>query len=206
VERVLLIARHGETAWSAEGRLQSRTDLPLSAEGEAQARALGDALATVPLAAIRTSPSVRAVRTAEIVAAAQARAPAPVVDDRLREVDLGPFEGQTPAELRGGPLARAFEEWRGDPPVFAPGMEPYDLGAARVGDVISAFRATEGITLLVTHAYLARLAVASLIGLPLANVRRLRLDYGRLAVVRWEGELPRLAGLNLGSFWLSPLP
>lgn len=206
MDRVILIARHGETAWSAPGRLISRTDVPLSPEGEACARALADALSGVPLAAIRTSPSVRAARTAEAVAAAQGGARAPEVDERLREVDLGPFEGQTPADLLRGPLADAFRKWRADPPLFAPGMETYDRAAARVEEVVREVSASDGISLLVTHAYLARIAAASLIGMPLGNVRRLRLDYGRMIVIRWEDGLPRLAGLNLDSYWLSSLP
>lgn len=203
---MLLIARHGETAWSEPGRLISRTDLPLTADGIAQARTLAEALARVTLGEIRTSPAQRARRTAELVGAAQVPPLTPAVDDRLREVDLGPFEGHTPRELVDGPLAEAFARWRTDPPTFAPGMETYEAAAVRVGGVVAETSIGTGVVLLVTHAYLARIAIASLTGMPLANVRRLRLDYGRIAVVRWEDALPRLAGLNLDTFWLSSRP
>ena len=52
----ILLARHGETAWNAEGRYQGQSDIPLSPLGEAQARALGERLRDLPIARAVASP------------------------------------------------------------------------------------------------------------------------------------------------------
>jgi broad specificity phosphatase PhoE len=92
----LLLVRHGETDWNAEGRLQGHTDRPLSDYGRLQARKLADELADEPLDAIYASDLARARVTAEIVGG---RLGLPVtLDPELREKDWGTWEGLTPAE------------------------------------------------------------------------------------------------------------
>ena len=58
----LLLARHGETPWNAEGRYQGQEDIALSATGEAQARALGERLRGVRIDRAVSSPLARARR------------------------------------------------------------------------------------------------------------------------------------------------
>jgi broad specificity phosphatase PhoE len=92
----LLLVRHGETDWNADGRLQGHTDRPLTDFGRRQARDLADALAGEKLQAIYSSDLTRARETAEIVAG---RLGLPVVLDRdLREKDWGNWEGLTAVE------------------------------------------------------------------------------------------------------------
>ena len=62
----ILLARHGETRWNAEGRYQGQADIPLSEVGEGQARALGERLHEVPITRAVASPLSRARRTAEL--------------------------------------------------------------------------------------------------------------------------------------------
>jgi 2,3-bisphosphoglycerate-dependent phosphoglycerate mutase len=89
---VLLLVRHGETDWNADGRLQGQTDRPLSAFGRRQARQLADE----QLEAIYASDLSRARETAEIVGE---RLELPVVlDPDLREKDWGTWEGLTAVE------------------------------------------------------------------------------------------------------------
>ena len=61
----ILLARHGETPWNAEGRYQGQEDIPLSEVGIAQARALGERLREVPITRAVASPLGRARQTAE---------------------------------------------------------------------------------------------------------------------------------------------
>jgi len=90
--------RHGETAWNAEGRVQGQTDVPLSAVGEAQARAVRDALAGARFAALYASDLSRVRQTA---APAAALLGLPVrLEPRLRERHYGKFETLTYAEAR----------------------------------------------------------------------------------------------------------
>ncbi len=95
--RICLI-RHGETAWNAEGRVQGQTDVPLSAVGEAQARAVGAALGGMRFAALYSSDLARVRQTA--APAASALGLAPRLDAGLRERHYGKFETLTYAEAR----------------------------------------------------------------------------------------------------------
>jgi broad specificity phosphatase PhoE len=90
----LLLVRHGETDWNAEGRLQGHTDRPLNDHGRRQANALAERLAgEEPIAAIYASDLARARETAEIVGG---RLGLPVVVDAdLREKNWGNWEGLT---------------------------------------------------------------------------------------------------------------
>jgi probable phosphoglycerate mutase len=94
----LCLVRHGETAWNAEGRVQGQTDVPLSATGRAQARAVGAALAGERFAALYASDLARVRQTAAPAAAAlglEVR-----LDARLRERHYGRFETLTYDEAR----------------------------------------------------------------------------------------------------------
>ena len=94
----LLLVRHGETDWNADGRLQGHTDRPLSDYGRRQARELAGQLEDEgeELEAIYSSDLARARETAEIVAG---RLGLPVVlDADLREKDWGTWEGLTAVE------------------------------------------------------------------------------------------------------------
>ena len=97
----LLLVRHGETDWNADGRLQGHTDRPLSDYGRRQARELGDQLkeeGSRARSSRRSTPSdlARARETAEIVGG---RLGLPVVlDPDLREKDWGTWEGLTAVE------------------------------------------------------------------------------------------------------------
>ncbi|MGZ4399115.1 MAG: histidine phosphatase family protein [Gaiellaceae bacterium] len=102
---VLLLARHGETDWNAEGRLQGHTDRPLNEVGRRQAQALADRLAGEPISAVYASDLARARETAEIVAARLHVEV--VVDPDLREKNWGNWEGLTGDE-------RALVEFAGE--------------------------------------------------------------------------------------------
>jgi broad specificity phosphatase PhoE len=89
----LLLARHGETDWNRELRIQGSSDIELNDVGREQAEALADELADVELDAIYASDLSRARATAETVAA---RKQLPVrLDARLRERSFGTWEGLT---------------------------------------------------------------------------------------------------------------
>jgi 2,3-bisphosphoglycerate-dependent phosphoglycerate mutase len=92
----LLLVRHGETDWNADGRLQGHTDRPLSDFGRRQAQRLAEELAGEELQAIYASDLVRACETAKIVGE---RLGLPVaLDSDLREKNWGTWEGLTAVE------------------------------------------------------------------------------------------------------------
>lgn len=92
----LLLVRHGETEWTLSRRHTGLTDLPLTANGEDQARALAPLLAGRAIGLALTSPLPRASRTAELAGLGYAQ-----VEPNLHEWDYGGYEGLTTAEIRG---------------------------------------------------------------------------------------------------------
>jgi broad specificity phosphatase PhoE len=93
----ILLARHGETDWNREGRLQGWDDRPLNETGREQARELARRLADVPFDAVYASDLGRARETAEIVAEPHG---VPVaIDPDLREMHYGSWSGLTRSEI-----------------------------------------------------------------------------------------------------------
>jgi probable phosphoglycerate mutase len=129
-EKVTLV-RHGQTERSARAAYSGQLDIPLTSLGREQARRCAERIAGAGVDGVYTSPLVRARDTAQAIADA---AGVPLtVDDRLIEVDYGPFEGldrESAREKYGQP----FTDWRNDPfgsPV--PGMEPLQDALERAG-------------------------------------------------------------------------
>lgn len=105
----ILLIRHGETAWNAEKRLQGHLDVPLNAEGQRQAAALGVALLDERLDAIFASDLQRAQQTAQAIAAPRGMTVA--TDPGLRERCYGAFEGLLYAEISER-YPEAYQAWR----------------------------------------------------------------------------------------------
>ena len=92
----LLLVRHGETDWNAEGKLQGHTDRPLNDYGRRQAQLLGDRLAAEQFDAVYASDLCRARETAEILG--EKLGLAVDIDPDLREKNWGSWEGLTSDE------------------------------------------------------------------------------------------------------------
>jgi broad specificity phosphatase PhoE len=101
---MIYIIRHGQTDQNVAHRIQGQRDFPLNDTGEAQAAAARDELAArgIVFHRVWSSPLGRAARTAEIVVDGAVE---PVFDDRLKEMDFGPFEG---TDLQAMPEDRKF--------------------------------------------------------------------------------------------------
>ena len=96
-EASLLLIRHAESSWNAAGRWQGHGDPPLSDRGRAQANALAGELARETIDVLVSSDLRRAAETAAILG--QARGLQPESNPRLRELDLGDWEGLTSDEI-----------------------------------------------------------------------------------------------------------
>ena len=194
----IYLLRHGETSWNAAGnRYCGRTDLPLSVDGRAQARAAANALATVPLDAIYVSPLMRSRETGELVAKAR---PLPVTTDpRLIEIDFGRWEG-----LTGEEIARADRTgrtaWLHDPTSVRAGRtgETGQEVSQRLLELFSEIAAThsESSIAVIGHNTANRLYVAASLGAPLASYRRISLDNASISVAELEGGETRWLHIN----------
>ena len=202
MEQLLVITRHGQTEWSRNAQFTSRSDIPMTPQGEAQAALAGNALAAHPISQLLSSPKARAVHTAAIIRNAQLHAaPDLTVDERLLEVDAGPFEGQNPTQLKRGPLAESFLAWRREEnPIFPEGAETYASAAARADSLFAHLRTLSGLTVVVTHGYFSRVLVAHcVLGVPISRIHRMRLDTAHFAVVSFGTGSPRLVAFNTES-------
>jgi broad specificity phosphatase PhoE len=143
----ILLVRHGQSEWNADGRWQGQADPPLSELGAAQAVAAAGAVGIVD--AIYASDLERAHHTAELVAA-QLGADV-VVEPRLRERSAGDWEGRTHAEIDAG--------WPGylESGQRPEGYEPDESVLDRVLDALGAIAALhDGDVLVVTHGGVVR--------------------------------------------------
>ena len=168
----ILLARHGETPWNAEGRYQGRTDIPLSDIGIAQAQALGRRLADVRIDRAVASPLARAAQTARL-ALGEARAAMLTFDDGFLEIGHGDWEGLLASEIAQRDPER-LQAWREAPEsVLMPGGESLQMVMDRAWPALA--RACEGlgaddILLVVAHDAVNRVLLARILGLPLARL------------------------------------
>lgn len=157
----LSLVRHGQSTWNALGRAQGQTVAPpLTDLGRSQARALGRHFDSAPTTLLLSSDLVRAVQTADAIAAVIGVGPQ--LDRRLREQGYGRFEGRLSSDL-----ASLDMDWT-DPSVRIGGGESTDDVRARIGsllsDLIAAHPANPRPIVLVTHGDTIRAALAWLRG------------------------------------------
>ncbi len=180
----LWLVRHGQTAWSLSGQHTGRTDIGLTPDGEAQARALGPRLAR-PFAAVLSSPLQRAASTASL-AGLSAEA-----DELLVEWDYGHAEGRTTAELaaeRGG-----WSVWSDDtlPETPAAVGRRCALLLERLAPDLE-----RGDVCVVGHGHALRILAAVWTGLPAMDGRRLALSPASISVLGHEHEWPVIRAWN----------
>jgi probable phosphoglycerate mutase len=157
---MILLARHGRTAYNDEGRFQGRGPVPLDAHGRGEAFALAEAIAARgDVTRIVASPLTRAMETAAIIAARTGLAPD--VDPRLAETDTGAWTDRTYADVIATDGQEAYDAFRRlDPGFSAPGGETFAAQLERLLAAVADARAAESagdVTLLVCHGNVIRL-------------------------------------------------
>lgn len=199
VVRRLILLRHGQTEWNADGRMQGQLDTGLTELGRTQAKNVALALADLPLVAIVSSDLHRASDTAALLGDA---AQLPVAtDDRLREVYLGDWQGLVHSEVDDRyPGARAA--WRSDGTWVPPGGESrIDVANRALPVVTELFERQQdwagGVVALVSHGGLIAALTAALLDLP---VERWTV-FGGLGNASWAQLSHHSAAGGRGSGW-----
>lgn len=182
------VVRHGPTLWSVTGRHTGSSDIPLSDDGEREAKALQDRLDGVPFDVRLVSPLQRALRTAELAGVVGAQ-----VEPLVREWDYGAAEGLTRAEM-----ARRLGVARWSPWADAvPGGEQLADVAARADAVAALLRARTGRrALVVAHGHFLRILAARWCGLPAVAAQHLELEPARVGVLGGDRGTPTVRRWN----------
>lgn len=142
---MIYIIRHGQTDLNSRHVLQGRSDQPLNKVGIQQAHEAAERLKDIRFAHVFTSPLGRAKETAAMLAPGVT----PAVDERLIEMDYGPYEG---ADLNHLPqeVITFFSDFINNP--SPEGMEPLESVVVRAGEFMEAIKDLTGDILISTHA------------------------------------------------------
>ncbi|MFJ5234595.1 histidine phosphatase family protein [Kitasatospora sp. NPDC088391] len=192
----IVLVRHGETSWSATGRHTGRTDVPLTEEGRAMARALGERLARAPWnglpgATVYTSPLSRARETAELAGFGDRAVDRP----ELLEWDYGQYEGRTGTDIRATDHS-GWLIWRDG----VPGGETLAQVSGRIDGFLAELNEEHGVpaadtttmhcadrdVVLFAHGHLLRILAVRWLGLDAEHAQQFKLGTAALSVLSWE--------------------
>src|SRR5262249_18487119 len=189
------LARHGETAWTISRQHTGRTDIPLTARGEANARSLGERLKGETFDLVFVSPLGRARKTCELAGFGTRARP----EADLLEWDYGAYEGRPTAEIRAErPGWYLFRDG-------CPGGESVEAVSARADRVVARLKAARGRIILFGHGHFFRVLAARWLGLPAGDARHFWLGTPALCVLRYE-HTPGETGIPFWDDECNPLP
>jgi len=167
---LVYLARHGQTAYNAEGRFQGQQEIPLDDTGRAQAVELAERAAGYDFAALWCSPLLRARETADVVAARIGLQP--IEDARLMETDSGDWTDRSFADVVAE-APDAFAAFANADASFAfPGGESFAQQEVRVAAALDDVEAGELPALVVCHGMVIRAALAVRAGELLEHIKR----------------------------------
>lgn len=190
---LVVLVRHGETAWTVSGQHSGRADIALTEAGAASAARLSATLKTFTFARVFTSPLRRARQTAELAGYGESAA----LEPDLREWDAGDYEGRTTASIRAErPDWRLFEHG-------CPNGESPDQVSLRADRVIARIQtlhseSASGDVLLFAHSDLLRVLIARWLLLPAVEARRWVLATTSISVLGYDHDMsePVIRRLN----------
>jgi len=185
-ETGIILIRHGETEWNSQKRMQGHSNSDLSSVGQAQIQALGQWMKDVPFDLIYSSDSLRAKQTAEAIT--QFSGHELQFDQRLREKNLGVFEGLTSEEARERhPEVFRLFKTAGSKYVIDEGESTQQL-QDRALEIVNEIRIKhpEERVLLVTHGGFIRVVMKHSLGLSLETPTRFLIRNTGVFRLVWE--------------------
>jgi probable phosphoglycerate mutase len=173
-----VVVRHGETEWNREGRYQGHLDSPLTLAGQETSRALADRLARHSLTALYSSDLGRARQTAQMIAGRTGHDV--LLEERLRERNLGILEGLTKSEVQQR-YPEEYRRYRALQPDFV--VPRGESVRQRFAQVVSCFeelavRHENGRVVVVTHGGALNAMLRHTLGIPLDVPRRFAVANG----------------------------
>jgi probable phosphoglycerate mutase len=178
------LVRHGETSWNQEHRLQGLRDIPLNATGIRQSRRLAEWHQRSASTRVISSPLVRARRTAQIFV--ERRAHTPLADDRLREIDHGPWTGMRLSTIEPR-FPHEFATWNSCPEKLAlPNSESLLAVYQRCTRVLMEIVGSENkedVTV-VSHGVVNALLLCAAVGATLSRIREFSLANATVSLLK----------------------
>jgi broad specificity phosphatase PhoE len=164
---VIFLVRHGETEWNLARRYQGWGDSPLTRRGVAQAEAIGRRLRSLTEAAdvpVVSSPLGRAHHTAELIQAARVDLTPITVDDRLKEISIGSWDGLDRDEIEARSPGIFDGDGHYDWYFQTPDGETYDAFAGRIAAWLGEVQ--DRVLIIVAHGIVTRMLRGLYAGLP----------------------------------------
>jgi broad specificity phosphatase PhoE len=179
--------RHGETDWSLSGQHTSVTEIVLNAEGESQARKLGERLRSICFSRVFTSPRKRAQQTFALSGLTHASE----IEPDLTEWDYGDYEGRRSVDIRKDrPGWNLFRDGCPD------GETPIQV-CERADRLILRLRSLTGNIALFTHGQFGSVLAVRWIGLPVINAENLPLSTASLSLLTFAANHPEVPTIAL---------
>ncbi|MET0748862.1 MAG: histidine phosphatase family protein [Rhizobium sp.] len=175
----ITLVRHGETAWSLSGQHTGRSDIPLTAAGEAAAAKVADRLQGQTFDAVWSSPSTRASKTCALAGFGDRRE----IKPDLAEWDYGAYEGLTTKEIH-----ETQPDWHLFRDGAPKGETAADVGA-RADAIIATLRQRNDRVLVFSSSHFLRVLGARWLGLPPEDGARFILDTTSISVLGYEHDL-----------------
>jgi broad specificity phosphatase PhoE len=182
----VFLIRHGETAWSLDGRHTGTTDIALTENGRRLAERLKLFLVKHTFRLALCSPMLRARETCELAGFGDAA----VTEADLVEWNYGEYEGLTTTQIRA--VAPGWVVFRDG----CPAGETPEQVAARVDRVIVRSRAIDGDVVLFAHGHVLRVLAARWIGLSAVGGQHFMLRTGAVSVLGFYREIPAVRVWN----------
>lgn len=200
----IILVRHGQTKWNSEGRVQGRTDIPLNARGMAQAEAVGEWLSGRKIDAVYASPLMRAHDTAKAIADRQGVC-VKLLGEMI-EIDFGLWEGKTKREL-AAEFPEFWTDWSWHLDEQKSAMMQAESAymilerTKRAIDAVMDENAKDATAVIVSHTMPIKLLMADAVGIPLENMRQVKVDNcGVCEIELHKGEPSKLITWNERGF------
>jgi broad specificity phosphatase PhoE len=183
----LYLVRHGQTKWSISHQHTGRTDIPLTGEGEQEARRLGERLRDVRFSHVISSPMQRAQQTCKLAGLPNVAE----IEPEMSEWDYGDYEGE-----RTGDIRNRRPDWN----IFRDGCPEGEMPAqvsARADRLIARLRTLEGNVALFSHGQFSCVFGARWIGLPVIDGPHFLLGTASLSILGYDPDHPEVPVISL---------
>jgi broad specificity phosphatase PhoE len=183
----LYLVRHGQTKWSLSRQHTGRTDIPLTDQGEQDARRLGERLRAVSFSHVFSSPMQRAQRTCTLSGLPSVAE----IEPDLSEWDYGDYEGERTVDIR-----KKQPDWN----IFRDGCPKGEMPtqvSARADRLIARLRTLEGNVALFSHGQFSCVLGARWIGLPVIDGPHFLLGTASLSILGYDPDHPEVPVISL---------